>query len=189
MVARVSAAMLGRVHDLVGVLSSDRAGEGHHGGLTVDRSACGGSGVLSGSSGHSLGVVDAWEGTGLKDSSHPIPEFAAGSDAVEPTLHARHDPFALGCQKIQDGVVVSTAQRRPDERQILRRNRERVFVLIPAERRPQVLSADAESALSIEVSPDVETITVVQVNRAAIQRLGWFLRLMVIDRWGRRFLV
>src|ERR1035437_6068083 len=41
MVARVSAAMLGRVHDLVGVLSSDRAGEGHHGGLTVDRSGCG----------------------------------------------------------------------------------------------------------------------------------------------------
>src|SRR5674476_1562567 len=38
MVARVSASMLGRVHDLVGVLSSDRAGEGHHGGLTVDRS-------------------------------------------------------------------------------------------------------------------------------------------------------
>src|SRR5664280_1310247 len=41
MVARVSAAMLGRVHDLVGVLSSDRAGEGHHGGLTVDRSTYG----------------------------------------------------------------------------------------------------------------------------------------------------
>ena len=97
--------------------------------------ACGASGVLSGSSGHSLGVLDAWEGTGLKDSSHPIPEFVAGSDAVEPALHARHDPFALGCQKVQDGVVVSPVQGCPDKRQILRRNRERVFVLIPAERR------------------------------------------------------
>jgi len=46
MVARVSAAMLGRVHDLVGVLSSDRAGEGHHGGLTVDRSLSGRSRTL-----------------------------------------------------------------------------------------------------------------------------------------------
>jgi hypothetical protein len=106
---------------------------------------------------------------GLKHSSHLIPEFVAGSDAVQPALHARYDPFALGCQKVQDGVVVSRAQGRPDERQILRRDRERVFVLIPAGRRSQVLSADDESALSIEVSPDVETIKVVQGSRAASQ--------------------
>ena len=146
-------------------------------------------GVLSGSSGHSLGVLDALEGNGLRVSSHPIPEFVAGSDAVEPALHARHDPFALGCQKVQDGVVVSPAQGRPDKRQILRRNRERVFVLIPAARRSQVLSADDESALSIKVSPDVETITVVQVNRAGNQRLRGFLPLMILDIRGRRFLV
>ena len=92
-------------------------------------------GVLPDSSWHCSAFLMPWEGTGLRDSSHPIPEVVVGSDALEPALHTWHDPFALGCQEVQDGVVVRPAQGHTDERQILRRNRERVFVLIPAERR------------------------------------------------------
>ena len=71
---------------------------------------------------------------------------------------------------------MSPAQGCPDERQILRRNGERVFVLIPAERRSQVLPADDQGALSIEVSPDVETITVIGFL------LGWETRWLPAGR-------
>ena len=99
----------------------------------------------------------------------PVPKLVAGSGGVEPALHRRRDLGGIRSQKLKDCVVVGPVQPGPDARQVFRRNRELVLVLLPAVRRPQVLSADDERALCVELGPDAVTIVVVQSDRAGIQ--------------------